>query len=183
MTTEAFKEQIKEQLKTGRADGPQRPSVLTRAGRLEVSNALREFSVLIAAEYPLHRALRLLATNTTNKHLASTIEQLATNVESGSPLWQSMARHPWYYDGVTVSIVRASEASGKLGEGLSYLADLSEQDQEIRDKVGQALSYPVMLLALFFGVLLLALGHLAPLLQYFYDAGFTTLADLLRALR
>jgi hypothetical protein len=31
-------------------------------------------------------------------------------------------------------------------------------------------------------VLLLALGHLAPLLQRFYDMGFDTLADLLRAL-
>ena len=131
MTTEAFKEQIKEQLKTGQgADGPQKPSVLARASRLEVSNALREFSVLIAAEYPLHRALRLLASNTTNKHLAGTIEQFASSVEGEAPLWQSMARHPWYYDGVTVSIIRASEAGGKLGEGLSYLADLSEQDQE-----------------------------------------------------
>ena len=45
-----------------------------------------------------------------------------------------------------------------------------------------AIGFPITL-TVGFGVLLLALGHLAPLLQYFYDAGFTTLADLLRALR
>ena len=45
-----------------------------------------------------------------------------------------------------------------------------------------AIGFPITL-TVGFGVLLLALAHLAPLLQYFYDAGFTTLADLLRALR
>lgn len=45
-----------------------------------------------------------------------------------------------------------------------------------------AIGFPITL-TVGFGVLLLALGHLAPLLQHFYDAGFTTLADLIRALR
>ena len=45
-----------------------------------------------------------------------------------------------------------------------------------------AIGFPVTL-TVGFGVLLLTLGHLAPLLQHFYDAGFATLADLLRALR
>ena len=45
-----------------------------------------------------------------------------------------------------------------------------------------AIGFPITL-SVGFGVLLLALGHLAPLLQHFYDIGFTTMADLIRALR
>lgn len=45
-----------------------------------------------------------------------------------------------------------------------------------------AIGFPITL-TVGFGVLLLALSHLAPLLQHFYDVGFTTLADLIRALR
>lgn len=45
-----------------------------------------------------------------------------------------------------------------------------------------AIGFPITL-TVGFGVLLLTLGHLAPLLQHFYDVGFATLADLLRALR
>jgi type II secretory pathway component PulF len=164
MAVETFKDQIREQLKATRGDKdtPQRPTFLQRASRIEVANALREFAVLINAEYPLHRALRLLGANTTNKHLASTIEQIGAQVETGAPLWQSMARHPWYFDGVTVSIARAAEASGKLGEGFGYLADLWEQDQEIRDKLGQALSYPVLLLGAFVVVVCLLLLFVVP---------------------
>lgn len=169
MSTEVIKEQIREQLKAGRPPedkdkdpAPQRPSIFTRAKRQEVANALREFSILIAAEYPLHRALRLLAANTANKHLASTIEQVAEQVETGAALWQCMARHPWYFDGVTLNVVRAAETSGKLAEGLGYLADLWEQDGEIRDKLGQALAYPTLLLFLFVGVISLLLVFVVP---------------------
>ena len=45
-----------------------------------------------------------------------------------------------------------------------------------------AIGFPITM-SVGFGVLLLTLGHLAPLLQHFYDVGFATLADLLRALR
>ncbi len=166
MSTDAFKEQIREQLKANQPDtrdsSPQRPSLLARATRTEVGNSLREFSVLIAADYPLHRALRLLSTNTANKHLASTIEQIAIQVETGAALWQSMARHPWYFDGVTLNVVRAAEATGKLSDGLGYLADLWEQDGEIRDKLWQALSYPMLLIIMFVGVISLLLIFVVP---------------------
>ena len=44
-----------------------------------------------------------------------------------------------------------------------------------------AIGFPITL-TVGFGVLLLALGHLAPLLQRFYDMGFDTMAALLRTL-
>ena len=45
-----------------------------------------------------------------------------------------------------------------------------------------AIGFPVTL-TVGFGVLLLALGHLAPVLQGLYDLGFQTMANLVRALR
>ena len=45
-----------------------------------------------------------------------------------------------------------------------------------------AIGFPVTL-TVGFGVLLLALGHLAPVLQGLYDLGFHTMANLVRALR
>ena len=45
-----------------------------------------------------------------------------------------------------------------------------------------AIGFPITL-TVGFGVLILALNHLAPLLQHFYDVGFGTMADLVRALR
>lgn len=45
-----------------------------------------------------------------------------------------------------------------------------------------AIGFPITLTA-GFGVLLLALGHMAPLLQNFYDMGFDTMANILRTLQ
>ncbi|WP_398309733.1 flagellar biosynthetic protein FliR [Zoogloea sp.] len=44
-----------------------------------------------------------------------------------------------------------------------------------------AIGFPITM-TVGFGVLLLALGHLAPLLQRFYDMGFDTMASILRTL-
>lgn len=44
-----------------------------------------------------------------------------------------------------------------------------------------AIGFPITL-TVGFGVLLLALGHFAPVLQHYFDLGFDTMADLVRAL-
>ncbi|WP_374260998.1 flagellar biosynthetic protein FliR [Zoogloea sp.] len=45
-----------------------------------------------------------------------------------------------------------------------------------------AIGFPITL-TVGFGVLILSLSHLAPIFQHFYDLGFQTMADLVRALR
>ena len=45
-----------------------------------------------------------------------------------------------------------------------------------------AIGFPITL-SVGFGVLILSLGHLAPILQGFYDAGFNTMAGVIRAAR
>jgi type IV pilus assembly protein PilC len=118
-----------------------------RADRIEVSGILRELGTLIEAGYPLPRALALLGRNTSNLDLASTIEDLRTQVEKGGALSKAMGRYPWYFDGVMVNIVKASEGGGKLDRGLEYISDMVDFDQEIRDRVSQALMYPAILFA------------------------------------
>ncbi len=118
-----------------------------RADRIEVSGFLRELGTLIEAGYPLPRALALLGRNTSNLDLASTIEDLRTQVEKGGALSKAMGRYPWYFDGVMVNIVKASEGGGKLDRGLEYISDMVDFDQEIRDRVSQALMYPAILFA------------------------------------
>jgi type IV pilus assembly protein PilC len=106
---------------------------------------MREFSILSGAEYPVVRALNLLSENTSNSNLKSTVIQISGAVQTGTPLSQAFEQHPWYFDDVTVSVVRAAEASGRLSEGLNYVADQYEYDQEIKDKVFTAMTYPAVL--------------------------------------
>ncbi len=180
MSQDDVKEQIRQQLKGSKAAGAEdkqeassgAPNLFTRASKLEVASFMREFGILIGAEYPVVRALKLLSENTSNRNMASTVSQLSGLVTTGTSLSQAMSRHPWYFDLVTINIVRAAEASGRLAEGLDYLADQYEYDQEIRDKVSSAMAYPAVLAVISLSVVLALLIFVIPDFgKYLEEAG------------
>ena len=125
-----------------------KPNVFARASRSDLGNFYRSFAILVGANYPIPRALGMLAKSTHNKDLAATITQIGSQVEQGNALSKAMARFPWYFDSVAVSIIKGGEASGKLAEGVEYLASALDLEQEIRDRATQTLSYPVIVSAL-----------------------------------
>lgn len=174
---ESIKNQLKGQLQAQKEEtedvAPSAPGLFAkRASRVEVSSFLREFGVLIEAGYPVIKAVRLLGKNTSNPNLKQTIESIGNQVERGAPLSKSMGRYPWYFDPVVVNIVKASEASGKLDSGLTYIADMVDFDQEIRDKVGHALTYPVILFSTTLMIVVAMLVFIVPLFgKYLKEAG------------
>lgn len=145
MTTDTdVKEQLKQQIRAG--GDP--PPLMARASHAQVATALRSFAVLGAANFQTLRALRVLAKNTSQKDLASTLESIASLVEQGTPLSKGMARYPWYFDPVCIAIVRASEEGSSLERGLEHVAEMMESEQEVRDKVASAIAYPAVLVVL-----------------------------------
>jgi len=125
-----------------------KPNVFARAKRTDLANFYRSFAILVGANYPIPRALAMLAKSTHNKDLAASITQIGSQVEQGNALSKSMARFPWYFDSVAVNIIKGGEASGKLAEGVEYLAGMLDLEQEIRDRATQTLSYPVIVTGL-----------------------------------
>ncbi len=107
----------------------------------------RQLSTLVAARVPILQALRILEAQSTSKGLAIVARNLIADVESGQSLSSSMARNPEEFGNVYVSLVRSGEASGKVSESLSYLADQLEKDYELKSKVKAAMTYPAFVLS------------------------------------
>jgi len=170
-TDDNLKEQIKEQIRKTQpppkkegAEGPRAPGRFTgRASPIEVAGFFREFGILTNAEYPVPRALRLLGRVTSNPDLAQTVRTLADQVEKGTHLSKAMGMFPWYFDPVVLNITKAAEASGDLDHGLTYIADMLEFDQDIRDRIWNALMYPLVLISLSVGVILALLLFVVPM--------------------
>jgi len=186
---ETIKDQIKDQIRNdGSADAESaeqevaatRPGMFSgRASRIEVAGFLREFGVLLEAGYTVTRGLNLLAKNTSHENLRVTIETIAAQVERGAAVSKAMARYPWYFDPVIVSIVKAAEGSGKLDKGLAYIADMVEYDQEIRDKVAHAMTYPLILMGVTASVIFVLLVFVVPIFATSLEqagGGFTGLS-------
>lgn len=72
--------------------------------------------------------------------------QLMEKVTSGIPLSDAMAAHPRTFPSLAVHLVRAGEASGRLGEVCEEIRNQYEWSDRMASEVRQALIYPVTLI-------------------------------------
>lgn len=122
----------------------------------------RQLASLFNAGLNMARCLDTLIDNCENSTLKSTLEQVRAGVQGGSSLWESMGEHPRIFTELYVSLVRAGEASGQLGNVLERLADSLEKQEETKSRIKSALAYPTMLILAGFGAVTFILVFLVP---------------------
>ena len=130
------------------------------AGNLAV--ATRQLATLVGAGMPLVEALRALGDQVDNVSLKQVVSQVGDQVNEGTTLAAAMREHPKVFPKLYANMVSSGEASGSLEIVLVRLADLLEAQIALKRKVGSALVYPVLMLVLCFGVIVLLLTYVVP---------------------
>lgn len=106
----------------------------------------RQLSVMVEANLPIVKALRILMQQTQNRYLKAVIGNMADEVEGGAKLSQAMAEYPDIFGQFFTNIVASGETSGRLNEVMNYLADQKEKDYDLGSKVKGAMIYPIVIL-------------------------------------
>lgn len=164
-------------LKSGGANGagaaPSRGAGLAalsksvRRGRSSMSlgdtaSFLRELATAVQAGLPLVPALRTLArsgrTEAQQKMLAHMIER----VEQGQPLAEACRTWGKPFGELLVNLLKAGEASGRLGDVLHQASDLLEREVALRRSLSGALIYPAMLAVLGAAALVIVTVFIVP---------------------
>lgn len=119
----------------------------------------RQLAVLVSANVPLVQSLRILITQTPNKHLKVVVSEIADDVEGGTKLSVALAKHRRVFDPFYINIIRSGETSGKLDEVLEYLAAQLEKDYDLTSRIRGAMIYPIFILGglLIVGVLMMTM--------------------------
>ena len=107
----------------------------------------RQFATMINSGLSLIRALAILADQTENAQLAKVAGEVRLDVEKGSSLSVSLAKHPKVFNRLFIAMVRSGEVGGVLDAVLVRLADTIEKQVELRRKVRSAMTYPVVVLS------------------------------------
>lgn len=113
--------------------------------RSEVSALVRDLGIAVNAGLPLIAALRTIARQGRKAPQKLMMESLIAGVEAGDPLSDAMQAFGRPFNELMVSLVRAGEAAGRLGETLRYASELLERDLKLRRQVTGALIYPAIL--------------------------------------
>ena len=134
---------------------------------------VRELSTLLGVGMPLLEALDTLARQAGRRSaLRPTILALRERVAAGQSLAEAMREQGTAFDAVTVSMTEVGEDAGTLETVLEELAEFKERSAQLRGKIGTALIYPAIVLAMGIGVSLFLMTYVVPaLLEGLAEAG------------
>lgn len=129
----------------------------------------RQLATLIGAGLPLAQSMRTIAEQTENKRFRVIIEEILADIESGKTLSDSFAKYPDQFDKVFLSLIKAGEASGTLDDALKRIANQQEKDAAMMGKIKGALTYPIIVLVVIFGVMGFMMFTVVPQVEKLYE--------------
>jgi type IV pilus assembly protein PilC len=98
----------------------------------DLSVMSRQLATMMGAGLTLLRSLTILAEQTENKTLGNTLTAVRQQVEGGSSLSESFARHPRIFPPMMIHLVRAGETGGFLDRSLESISATFEADVKLR---------------------------------------------------
>ncbi len=143
-----------------------RPFTLSRRlGRVkpvEVSMMTRQLATLIGAGFPLVSALDALVPQTKSHGFKKILAQIKNLIVEGNSFAQALSKYPGAFSPLYVNMVRAGETSGTLEIVLEQLADITEKQQALMNRIQTALAYPIFMMVIGTIVLLVLLIYIVP---------------------
>jgi type IV pilus assembly protein PilC len=109
----------------------------------DVALFTRQMATMMKAGVPLLQAFDIVGKGATNPAVARLLNDIKTEVETGSSLGQAFRKYPLHFDALYCNLVAAGEAAGILESLLDRLAIYKEKTLAIKSKIKSALFYPV----------------------------------------
>jgi type IV pilus assembly protein PilC len=128
----------------------------------ELAVFTRQFSVMIDAGLPLVQCLEILSSQQENKTFQKVLTGTRSAVESGSTLSTAMKQYPKVFDPLYSNMVEAGETGGILDTILQRLSTYIEKNVKLQRAVKSALVYPIGVLTIAAGVIILLLWKVVP---------------------
>ena len=128
----------------------------------------RQLSTMLAAGIPLVQAFEIVGNGNDKAAMQKLILDVKSDVEGGTSLHESLAKHPLHFDDLFVNLVEAGEHAGALESLLDKVATYKEKSEALKKKVKKALVYPAAVLAVAVIVTVVLLLFVIPQFESLY---------------
>jgi type IV pilus assembly protein PilC len=104
-----------------------------------------QLSVMLDSGVVLSDALDAIAEQSEHGVLRTVLFEVSEKVKAGENFSKALASYPKVFNAMFISMVKASEASGKMSEMLSVLSGYLEFENETKKQIKGALTYPFIM--------------------------------------
>lgn len=119
----------------------------------EVSMMTRQLATLISAGFPLVTALDALIPQTHSTAFKKILSHVKDSIVEGNSFSVALSLYPAIFPPIHINMVQAGETSGTLDIVLERLADITEKQQALNNRIKSLLAYPILMT--FIGALVL----------------------------
>lgn len=134
-------------------------------GRINPNDVMvfaRQMATMVRAGIPLLQALQVVAESLKKPAMVALMQQMISDISSGSSFSDALNRHPKHFDRLFVNLVSAGEQSGALDQMLDRLATYKEKVESLKARVKKALWYPTTVMTIGIAVTMLLLIKVVP---------------------
>jgi len=128
----------------------------------------QELLALVRAGLPIIVVLDLLRERNQNPRLRALLESVREEVKAGAALSVAMAKHPAVFGPLYTASLHAGEQSGNFTDALTRFVEYQKRILALRQRLRAALTYPVILIAASFAVILFLLTFVVPTFSRIY---------------
>lgn len=122
----------------------------------------RQYAVILSAGITIVDGIAILRDQIEKKKFKEVLEDVHEELQRGRVLSAALSDHPNIFPEFMLNMIQVGEASGTLDVIMNQLADFYEKENKIRRKIRTALTYPLILLFLIVGVVILLLVKVLP---------------------
>lgn len=151
------------------------------AGRIrrdDVISLSAQLSVMLETGVPLSEALKCFVEQSRSGELKRVMDVVGGRITSGWNFSDAIAEFPKAFPNLMVSLLRASEASGKMGMMLGRVAEYLGKERKTLKQIKGALTYPAVMITLAMSVTSFLVVFVLPRFAKIYESKKAALPKL-----
>jgi general secretion pathway protein F len=135
---------------------------LSRVSPSEIAMMTRQLATLVEAGLPLVSAIDALTSHAPSYTFKSMMAQIKDDIVAGSSFAVALEKYPDTFSSIFISMVQAGETSGTLELVLERLADITEKQEALKNRIRSAMAYPAFMSIIGVLVLFFLLAYIVP---------------------
>lgn len=129
----------------------------------------RMLATMMASGVPLMQSMQIIGEGHENANMQEMVLAIRDDVESGTSLADSLAKFPFHFNDLYISLIQAGEQSGTLESLLNEIATYQEKTEALKAKIKKALVYPTAIIVVAFVVTAILMIFVIPQFQNLFS--------------
>lgn len=147
----------------------------------DLSFSLTQLSTYLKAGIPLADSVKILAKQSKKPTIRKSFYELVYQLLKGESLSEAMDMQSKTYPKLLINMVKTAEMTGDLPSILDDMSEYYTSIDQTRKQMKSAMTYPVIVLVIAFGVLIFMLTYLVPQFSSLFEANGAELPALTKA--